>query len=126
GQLRKYPLPHPGHRPAAEPPVGVFPVAKALRQVPPRDAGAIAIKNCFDKATVVLGGDPDMAGSPRQQVLDALPLVIAQSVPGYPGHGVSLLQSRLAMIHTNACEGRLFLLNILETSTRYSCNIVAN
>jgi hypothetical protein len=34
-------------------------------------------------------------------------LVFAQSVAG---HRVSLLQSRLAMNHINACEDRLFLL----------------
>jgi hypothetical protein len=45
-------------------------------------------------------------------------LVLAQSIPG---HGVSLFQSRLAMNHTNAYEGRLFLLTILEAATRYTC-----
>ena len=81
GQVLNNPFPHPGLCPAAEPPVGVFPVAETLRKLTPGDAGTVAIKNRFDEAAVVLGGDADMTGSARQQIVDALPLVLAQSVP---------------------------------------------
>ena len=47
--------------PAAEPAVGVLPVAKAFRQVAPRNSGAVAIEHRFDESAVVLSGDADIA-----------------------------------------------------------------
>ena len=89
-QALENPFPHPGFRPATEPSVGVFPVTESFRQITPGNSRTVAIEHRFDESAIVLGSDTDMAGSPWQQVLDALPLVIAQSVPG---HGVSLFQS---------------------------------
>ena len=99
GEVLKDPFPHSGLRPAAEPPVRVFPITEPLRQITPGNSGRVAMENRFDEWAIVLSGCADMTGSPRQQVLDALPLVLAQSVPG---HRVSRLHSRLAMNHMNA------------------------
>ena len=52
GQVLKHPFPHPGLRPAAEAPVRVFPITKALRQVTPGNSGTVAIDNRFDKSAV--------------------------------------------------------------------------
>jgi len=64
--------------------VHLLPVAEALRQVAPREAGAVAEEHRLDEQPVVLGRDPDMAISAGQQVLDPLPLIIAQ---GMAAHG---------------------------------------
>ena len=48
--------------PAAEPPVGVLPVAKPFRQVAPRNSGAVAVEHCFDESAIVVGGDADITG----------------------------------------------------------------
>ena len=105
GQVLKQPFPHPGLGPAAKPPVRILPITKALRQITPGNSSTVAIDNRFDESTIVLSGCADMTDSPRQQVLDALPWVVAQSVAG---HRVSLLQSRPATNYTNVCEGRPF------------------
>ena len=116
--MLKQPLPHPGLGPAAEPPVSIFPITQALGQITPGNSRTVAIDNRFDESTIVARGRADMTDSPWQQVLDTLPLVVTQSVAG---HRVSLLQSRPAMNHTNACKGRLFLLTIPKAPTRYTC-----
>ena len=64
GKMLEQSLPNRSLGPMAEPPVGVFPVTQALRQVAPGNAGTVAVENRFDKAAVVVGGDADMAGSP--------------------------------------------------------------
>jgi len=69
--------------PAAEPSMGVFPVAKALGQITPGDAGAVPMEHGLDESAIVMGGRPDMADPSRQQVFDPLPLVVAQSIPGH-------------------------------------------
>ncbi len=72
GQVLKTTLLYSNLGPADEPSVGVLPIAKALRQIAPGNSGAVAIQYRFDKAAIVMGGRTDMAGQPRQQVLDLL------------------------------------------------------
>ena len=76
-------LPDAGLGPAAEALVRILPVAEALRQIAPGDPGAVAIEHRLDESTVVFGSHADMADPPRQQVLDPLPLVVAQSLSGH-------------------------------------------
>jgi hypothetical protein len=38
------------------------------------------MEHSFDESAIVLGGGADMADSPRQQVFDPFPLVVAQSI----------------------------------------------
>ncbi len=54
-------LPNPALGPASEPSMDILPTAKALGQLAPRNSGAIAIEDRFDKATVVLGGGADVS-----------------------------------------------------------------
>jgi hypothetical protein len=82
-QMLEDPLPDPGFGPPAEPPVHVFPVAETLRQIAPRDAGAIAIQDRLDEQAVVRRGHADMFLPPRQQVFDPVPLVVAQCVAAH-------------------------------------------
>ena len=83
GEVLKHPFPHPGRRPAAEPSVNVFPGTKAFRKVTPWNSGTIAIEDRFDESAVVLSGDANMPDPPWQQILDPLPLVVAQSISGH-------------------------------------------
>jgi hypothetical protein len=62
GQVLEHALPDPVVGPATEPPMRVLPVAEALRQVAPRNPGAVAIENRFDEATIVAGGDTNIPG----------------------------------------------------------------
>ena len=81
GQMLEEALPHPFFGPAAEPLVGVLPVAKPFRQIAPRNSGAVAVEHRFDESAIVVGGDADITGFAGQQVLDSLPLVIAKCMP---------------------------------------------
>jgi hypothetical protein len=81
GQMLK-PAATPSFAPAAEPPAGVLPVAKALRQVAPRNAGTISLQHRLDKPAIVVRGYANIAGLPREQVLDPLPLIVTQAIPG--------------------------------------------
>jgi hypothetical protein len=58
--------------PAAEPLVGVLPVAKPFRQVAPRNSSAVAVEHRFDESTIVAGGDADITGFAGEQVFDSL------------------------------------------------------
>ena len=83
-QVLKHLLPDPARRPAAEPGMDRFPETKALGQVPPRNAGPVAVQHGFDKQSVVFRGHPDLAFAARQQALDPLPLLIPQRVTAHP------------------------------------------
>src|SRR5271170_1251019 len=56
GEMLEDLLPDPGFGPPSEPAMGILPVAQALRQIAPRDAGAVAIEHRLDEATIVLSG----------------------------------------------------------------------
>src|SRR5665213_3625969 len=83
GEMCKDPPPYTVLGPAAEPLMHVLPIPEALRQVAPRNAGAIVIEHCFDEQPVVRRGHAHMALLPRQQVSDALPLIIAKGVASH-------------------------------------------
>ena len=116
GQAFEHALPNPVFGPAAEPPMGILPAAGALGQVAPPNSRAIPIEDRFDKAPIVLGGCADISQLPWEQVLDPLPLIVAQSIPSW----VSPVRSRPSMIHINCRCGRLVLLPLLLTYTRFA------
>jgi hypothetical protein len=95
GEMVEDLLPDPALGPAAEPTMGILPIAEALRQIAPWDAGAVTIEHRFDEAAIVLGSGADMADPPRQPVLDPLPLVIAQSISG---HRSAFVKADLSLI----------------------------
>jgi len=55
-------------------------LAVTLRQVTPGDARAIPIDHRIDEQTVVGSRAADMALPAGQEILDPLPLIIAQSI----------------------------------------------
>lgn len=73
----------PSSRPSACSAGGVLPIPGSLRQVAPGNAGTIAIEHGFDEAPVVLPGDTAIAKFAGQQILDPVPLIIAQSVAAH-------------------------------------------
>ena len=42
--------------------VRVLPVAKPLRQIAPRNSGAVAVEHRFDESAIVVRGDTDITG----------------------------------------------------------------
>jgi len=64
-------------RPSTEALMDDLPIAKALGQIAPRDAGSIAVQNGFDEQSIVRRSASHMAFSARQKILDPLPLVVA-------------------------------------------------
>ena len=75
-QALRYPL----LGPAAEPPVGVFPIAQSFRQVAPGNSGAVSVEDGFDESAIIVGGYADIFRFSGKQVLDPLPLIIAKSI----------------------------------------------
>ena len=57
-----------------------LPVAKALGQIAPRDAGAKPEQNGFDEQAIVRRRAAHMAFTARQNVFDPIPLVVAQRI----------------------------------------------
>ncbi len=81
--MLKDPFPDTRLGPAAEPPMHILPVAEALRQIAPGNAGPVAVEHGFDEPAVVRRGHSDRALPPRQQVLDPVPLVVAKPVAAH-------------------------------------------
>jgi hypothetical protein len=80
GEVLEDPAPDARFGPPAKALVNVLPVAEAFRQVAPGYPGPVAIQYRFHEQAIVRRGYPDAARPTRQQVFDAIPLVIAQSV----------------------------------------------
>jgi hypothetical protein len=55
-------------------------IAKPRGQVGPRDVGPIAVDNRLNKQAVIACRDPNVAATTRQEILDAIPLVIPQGM----------------------------------------------
>ena len=64
-------------RPSTKALMDDLPIAEALGQIAPRDAGSIAVQNGFDEQPIVRRRASDMAFSARQKILDPIPLVVA-------------------------------------------------
>ena len=80
GQVLEEAVPHPFLGLAADWLVRVLPVAKPVRQVAPRNSGAVAIQHRFNEAAIVAGGDADITGFAGQQVPASLPFVITKCI----------------------------------------------
>jgi hypothetical protein len=66
--------------PAPQPLVDNFPIAKPRWKITPWDTGTVAIQNGLNEKPVVRSSAADVALSTRQEILDPVPLVVAQSV----------------------------------------------
>lgn len=72
--------PDPRLAPARDPGVHHADIPETLGQVAPRYACSISVQHRFHKEGVVCGGDPNVPSTPRQQILDAFPLVVSVRV----------------------------------------------
>ena len=86
GQELENPLENAALGPSVEALVDALPVAEALGQITPRDTGSKPEKNSFDEQPIVRRRAAHMAFAARQNVLDPIPLVIAQ---GYRRSSIS-------------------------------------
>ena len=53
-----------------------LPVAKALRQIAPRNSCPVSIQNRINKQSIVVGGAPNITFATGQKILDPIPLVV--------------------------------------------------
>jgi len=83
GQEFENPLENAALGPSVEALIDDLPVAVALGQIPPRDAGSKPEENGFDEQTIVRRGAADMAFPARQNILDPIPLVVAQCITSH-------------------------------------------
>ena len=62
-------------------------VPETLGQVTPGYSCTIAVQHGLDEQPVVFGGHTHVTGTPGQQVLDAIPLIVSKGVSsGHAGH----------------------------------------
>src|SRR5260221_4142211 len=79
GQQLENTVENPALRPSAETLMDRFPMAETLGQIPPGTSSPKAVENRFDEQSIIFGGAAHVSFTPRQNVLDPLPLVVAQS-----------------------------------------------
>jgi hypothetical protein len=83
-QALEQPGPDAALGPLTEPGMHRLPRAEPLRQVAPRDAGAVAEQHCLDEQPIVLHRHTDVALTAGQKILDPIPLVVAQAIASHP------------------------------------------
>src|SRR2546423_4593967 len=76
GEMLETLLPETGFGPSAETLMHVLPIAEALRQITPRHTSAITIQHRLDEQSVVRRRHAHMTLLSRQQLPDALPLIV--------------------------------------------------
>jgi hypothetical protein len=79
GQKPENPLENAALGPSVEALIDDLPVAKALGQIAPRNAGAKPEQNGFDEQAIVRRRAANMAFTARQNILDPIPLVVLAS-----------------------------------------------
>src|SRR5215831_14042960 len=84
-------------RPPTEALVDDLPIAKALREIAPRDTSSKSEENRLDEQSVIRRGASHMAFAAGQKILDPIPLIVAQSIASHPSAPSS---GRLPMSHT--------------------------
>ena len=70
-----------------------LPATESLGQIPPGAATAVTVEHSLDKEPIVLGRAADVTFTPRQKVLDPVPLIISKSVTK---HRPALLKADLS------------------------------
>lgn len=83
-QHRENTLENPAFRPSIEALIDNLPIAKALRQIAPRDTGSKSEENRFDEQSIIRRSASDMAFAAGQKILDPLPLIVAQPKASHP------------------------------------------
>ena len=64
-------------RPSIEALIDDLPIAKALREIAPRDPGPKSKENRFDEQSIVCRSASNVTVAARQKVFDPIPLIIA-------------------------------------------------
>jgi hypothetical protein len=77
-------LENPAFRPSIEALIDNLPIAKALRQIAPRDTGSKSEENRFDEQSIIRRSASDMAFAAGQKILDPIPLIVAQPKASHP------------------------------------------
>jgi hypothetical protein len=80
-------------RPAIEALPDRLPATEPLGQIPPGTATAVTVEHSLDKEPIVLGRAADVTFTPRQKVLDPVPLIISK---GVTTHRPALLKADLS------------------------------
>src|SRR6204780_5695745 len=83
GQKPESPLENAALGPSVEALIDDLPVAKALGQIAPRNAGAKPEQNGFDEQAIVRRRAANMAFTARQNILDPIPLAVAQCISAH-------------------------------------------
>ena len=99
GQEPENPLENAVLGPSVEALIDDLPAAEALGQIAPGEARAKPEQNGFDEQAIVLGRAAHMAFAARQNVLDPIPLVVAQRVSSHrsaPPQGRPLMSQTFA------------------------------
>ena len=68
-------------------------VTKAFGQVSPRFTDTITLEHRLDKEAIIFDSHSDGSQSAGKQVLDALPLIITESI-AFDGHGTSFEEEK--------------------------------
>src|SRR5436190_9059461 len=104
-------LPHPTLGPAREARMYLDRIAKAFRQVPPRDAGPITVNHRLHKQPIVLGCYPDMPFTSGQNILDPVPLIVPKGVAAHLSapNQLTAYESRDNMLGNPLIEDRLLI-----------------
>jgi len=69
---------NPALCPAAETLMYALPIAKARRQIAPRNTGSKPVQNGFNEQPVIPRRTSDMAFATRQNILDPIPLIVSK------------------------------------------------
>src|ERR1700734_3095204 len=80
GEEFENPLENAALGPSVEALIDDLPVAKALGQITPRDAGAKPEEDGFDEQAIVRRRTAHMASAAGQNIFDPIPLVVAQCI----------------------------------------------
>jgi hypothetical protein len=83
GQEPENPLENAALGPSVEALIDDLPIAKALRQIAPRNAGAKPEENGFDEQAIVRRPTAHMALAAGQNIFDPIPLVVAQGITSH-------------------------------------------
>jgi len=79
-QMLEHPLPDAAFAPARVASMDHPEVSEPLRQVSPRNPGAVPVSHRFDEQPVILGRPANMPLASGQEILDPVPLVVTSRI----------------------------------------------
>ena len=84
-------------------------IAKTLGQIPPGDAGPITVDHRLHKQPIILGRYPNMPFTPRQNILDPVPLIVPKGIAAHLSapNQLTAYESRNNLLGNPLIEDRL-------------------